>query len=380
MWICTGCSWPKWEEYVHSWTWTHNPFFHFFPSFILPSHPSSLCSKLLLWAGLTAPPATCNFALASWKSTSKQGSGEQSPWESKPEVFCPPSGKGEKGDEPSRQPHKVLVSSTAQLQVSHANTQDCLVPGRCICTAHYKKSSLLQKVVLQLGVTPSMMKCTKCFIKVGTAVPTVKWAICMAGLQSTVNTELSGFLGFCMCDRWFRKRMLNSVGITFSWAPRGRWSICSPWEYLYLWTRSRCQQNERWLMSKELCWGISPEELCPMGYNLKQISHPWKPAPVTDASHFTENPTCLQKQEFQLKGGTCSWAVLTDVSATLVAGVETGAHTYFEVAQVQMFLGQQFQSGVSQATLPAPHTEQIPAATPPLFTCSSPKALPNLSH
>lgn len=43
-----------------------------------------------------------------------------------------------------------------------------------------------------------------------------------------------------------------------------------------------------------------------MGYNLKQISHPWKPAPVTDASHFTENPTCLQKQEFQLKGGTCS--------------------------------------------------------------------------
>lgn len=173
-------------------------------------------------------------------------------------------------------------------------------------------------------------------------MPTVKWAICMAGLQSTVNTELSGFLGFCVCDKWFRKCMLNCVGITFSWAPRGRWSICSPMEYLYLRTRSRCQQNERWLMSKELCRGISHEELCPMGYNLKQISPPWKPAPVTDASHFTENTTCLQKQEFQLKGGTCSWAVLTDVSAMLVAGVETGAHTYFEMAQVFLYTVQTF--------------------------------------
>lgn len=84
----------------------------------------------------------------------------------------------------------------------------CLMPQLYICTAHANNSSLLQKVVLQLRVTPSMMKSTKCLIKVNAA---------MSYLRDLPpkHPQHSDFLGFCRCDSWLRHHTaLPSLGST----------------------------------------------------------------------------------------------------------------------------------------------------------------------
>ena len=108
--------------------------------------------------------------------------------------FClstKPKGKGRNEDEPSRQPHMISFKCCPPAGFPMQYLRDGLVPELCICTAHPNNSCLLQKVVLQLRVTPSMMKSTKCLIKVNATVPMVKQAICMTFLQSTTNMETS---------------------------------------------------------------------------------------------------------------------------------------------------------------------------------------------
>lgn len=120
-------------------------------------------------------------------------------------------GKGGNEDKPSRQPcERISFKSCPPAGFPCDTWETASCPRLCICTAHPNNSSVLQKVVLQLRVTPSMIKSTKHLIKVNTAVPMVKQTICMTFLQSTINTELSDFLGFCMFDSSLRQHTLNS--------------------------------------------------------------------------------------------------------------------------------------------------------------------------